>query len=224
MFCCVQDAVSHTLWVSHIIGLLWCLLPNQNSHALPKSINIDIGWPTSLVGGERPGSSEMAASLEVRGPKNKNKKCKQTYERDYKWNYLLFNSFCHVCWVQNDDAEWLKVRSTMFVTIDLNLNSARLKATPPKSISSEVYPRFDPRLPVKILAQNSKSICGLAMLSSQLWRLRGQGGRTIWSQVHTGQNYPFMWAVGLDGGVEVGLPIVWSITSHCCQLHVTAVE
>ena len=26
---------------------------------LPKSIDIDIGWPTSLVGGERPGGSEF---------------------------------------------------------------------------------------------------------------------------------------------------------------------
>jgi len=31
----------------------------QNPHTLPKSIDIDTGWPTSLVGGERPGGSEF---------------------------------------------------------------------------------------------------------------------------------------------------------------------
>jgi hypothetical protein len=30
-------------------------------HTLLKSIDIDVGWPTSLIGGERPGGSEFGS-------------------------------------------------------------------------------------------------------------------------------------------------------------------
>ena len=41
-----------------------------------------------------------------------------------------------------------------------------------------------------------------------------RGGRTIWSWVCTSQNYPFMWAAGVDSGVEVGLPVAWSTSLY----------
>ena len=50
---------SRTSRVSHTMGLPLCFLPARNTQAVPRSIDIDIGWPTSLVGGERPGGSEF---------------------------------------------------------------------------------------------------------------------------------------------------------------------
>jgi hypothetical protein len=40
-------------------GLPSHFLPAPNPHARPKSIEIDMGWPTSLTGGERPGGDEF---------------------------------------------------------------------------------------------------------------------------------------------------------------------
>jgi len=51
-------ASSHTLRVSHTMGLPSHFLPAPNPQVLLKSIDIAIGWPTSLVGGERQGGSE----------------------------------------------------------------------------------------------------------------------------------------------------------------------
>ena len=33
------------------MGLPLCFLPAPNSYSLPKSIDIEVGWPTSLTGG-----------------------------------------------------------------------------------------------------------------------------------------------------------------------------
>jgi hypothetical protein len=44
-----------------------CLLPASNSHALPKSIDIDIRWPTSLAGGERPGECVKGSKRDEMG-------------------------------------------------------------------------------------------------------------------------------------------------------------
>jgi len=44
------------------VPLLVSYLPSTHTwqYAHPKSIDIDVGWPTSLTGGERPGGSEFA--------------------------------------------------------------------------------------------------------------------------------------------------------------------
>ena len=38
--------------LAHLMGLSSCFLPAPNPQTLPKSIDIDIGWPTSLLEGE----------------------------------------------------------------------------------------------------------------------------------------------------------------------------
>ena len=43
------------------MGLSSCLLRAPNSYARPKSVDIEIGWPTSLTGGERPGGNEFGS-------------------------------------------------------------------------------------------------------------------------------------------------------------------
>jgi len=44
---------SRTLQVSHTVGLLSRFLSAPNPYACPKSIDIEMGWPTSLTRGER---------------------------------------------------------------------------------------------------------------------------------------------------------------------------
>ena len=41
------------------MGLPSWFLAAPNSYSLPNSIDIDIGWPTSLTRGERPGGDEF---------------------------------------------------------------------------------------------------------------------------------------------------------------------
>ena len=48
-----------TLRVSHTVGLPSFFLPAHSPYAHAKSIDVDIEWPTSLIGGERPGSNEF---------------------------------------------------------------------------------------------------------------------------------------------------------------------
>jgi len=48
---------SRTSRVSHTMGLPSCFLPTPNLYALPEFIDVNVVWPTSLAGGERPGGS-----------------------------------------------------------------------------------------------------------------------------------------------------------------------
>jgi hypothetical protein len=43
--------------VSHTMGLPSCFLPTPNLYALPEFIDVNVGWPTSLARGERPGGN-----------------------------------------------------------------------------------------------------------------------------------------------------------------------
>jgi hypothetical protein len=47
----------YTSWIPHTMGLLSCFLPAPTHK--PRSIDISVGWPTSFIGGERPGGSEF---------------------------------------------------------------------------------------------------------------------------------------------------------------------
>ena len=60
-----------------------------------------------------------------------------------------------------------------------------------------------------IARQNMSNQPGKHLLGRSHW-----GGRMIWSWVHTSQNYPFMWAAGVDSGVEVGLPVTRSMSLY----------
>jgi len=44
--------------LAYLVGLPSCLLPAPNPYTRAKSIDIEIEWPTSLAGGERPGGNE----------------------------------------------------------------------------------------------------------------------------------------------------------------------
>jgi len=45
-------------FLAYLAGLPSRFLPALNPYGRPKSIDIDMGWPTSLAGGERPGGEE----------------------------------------------------------------------------------------------------------------------------------------------------------------------
>ena len=59
----------HTLRVSHTMGLPLCFLSVPNPQCLLKPTEIDVGWPTSLVGGERPGGSKFGCVGTEKGRK-----------------------------------------------------------------------------------------------------------------------------------------------------------
>lgn len=73
----------------------------------------------------------------------------------------------------------------------------------PKSISGEVYLRFNPRTPVEILAQNSKSIHGLAALRSTGSRCRGAASPAAQQSPQSMPQFPIPKLSGL--GLASGL-------------------
>jgi len=68
-------------WVSPCVSYL---LPTHKP--VPRSNDIDIGWPTSLVGGERPGGSEFGCV----GTEKKNEISQQIYSKEDVNEVLTF--------------------------------------------------------------------------------------------------------------------------------------
>ena len=84
----------------------------------------------------------------------------------------------------------------------------------PKSISGEVYPRFNPRTPVEILAQNLKSIHGLAMLCSAGSHCRGAASPAAQRSLQSMLQFPIPNFLGLAWLLASGQS--WHIT--ICQI------